>query len=199
MVEEESKALSYQHIQDIINNIPDLRLQAIIATQYSLAARAGELIQYQHENGITTQGLLKSNIEERTIIDPITKQKNEILVCTIPNFKNTKQAFKKPFIPKAEPFLYEPFKKWLQVCGEQVFDIKIRRYHYLVTTILPEGYASHALRHSRATHLVEEHNFDAYEIKQFLGHASLDTSSIYVQQDLSRTANKIKQGSEMNE
>ncbi|KKM92765.1 hypothetical protein LCGC14_1215060 [marine sediment metagenome] len=186
MVEEESKALSYGHIQDIINSISDLRLQAIIATQYSLAARAGELIQYQHENGITTQGLLKSNIEKR----------NGLLICTIPNFKNAKQPFKKPYITKAEPFLYNPFKKWLQVCQEQVFDIKIRRYHKLVSTILPEGYASHSLRHSRATHLAEQFKFNAYEIKQFLGHASLDTSSIYVQQDLSRTANKIKKGVE---
>ncbi len=186
MVAEETKALSYQHIQDIVNNIPDLRLQAIIATQYSLAARAGELIQYDHSNEITTQGLLKSNIEKR----------NNLLVCTIPNFKNSKQAFKKPYITKDEPFLYKPIKKWLDICGEQVFDIKIRRYHKLVTEILPEGYASHTLRHSRATHLAEQFKFNAYEIKQFLGHASLDTSSIYVQQDLSRTANKIKQGVE---
>lgn len=189
MVAEESKALNYQHIQDIINNIPDLRLQAIIAAQYSLAARAGELIQYDHSNGITTTGLLKSNIEER----------DELLVCTIPNFKNAKQPFKKPYITKDEPFLYKPFKKWLTICGEQVFDLKIRRYRQLVTTILPEGYASHTLRHSRATHLAEQFKFNAYEIKQFLGHASLDTSSIYVQQDLSRTANKIKKGSEMND
>ena len=186
MVAEESKALSYEHIQDIINNISDLRLQAIIAAQYSLAARAGELIQYPHTNGIQTQGLLKSNIEKR----------NGLLICTIPNFKNSKQPFKKPYITKDEPFLYKPFKKWLQECQEQVFDLKISRYRELVSTILPEGYASHSLRHSRATHLVEQFKFNAYEIKQFLGHASLDTSSIYVQQDLSRTANKIKQKKE---
>ncbi len=186
MVEEESKALSYQHIQDIIANIHDLRLQAIVATQYSLAARAGELIQYDHDNEITTHGLLKTNIEKR----------NDLLVCTIPNFKNAKQAFKKPYITKAESFLYKPIKKWLDICSEQVFDIKIRRYHKLVSTILPQGYASHSLRHSRATHLAEQFGFNAYEIKQFLGHASLDTSSIYVQQDLSRTANKIKKGVE---
>ena len=183
MVAEETKALSYEHVQDIINNIPDLRLQAMVATQYSLAARAGELIQYDHSNGITTQGLLKSNIEER----------NGLYLCKIPNFKNKKQAFKKPYLTKAEPFLYKPFQKWLSICGEQVFDIKIRRYRQLVSTILPSGHASHTLRHSRATHLAEQFNFNAYEIKQFLGHASLDTSSIYVQQDLSRTANKIKQ------
>ncbi len=183
MVEEETKALSYQHIQDIVNNIPDLRLQAMIATQYSLAARAGELIQYHHENQITTQGLLKTNIEKR----------NNLLICTIPNFKNAKQAFKKPFITQAEPFLYKPIKKWLDICGQQVFNIKIARYRELTTAILPKGYASHTLRHSRATHLAEQFKFNAYEIKQFLGHASLDTSSIYVQQDLSRTANKIKQ------
>ena len=186
MVAEESKALSYEHIQDIISNILDLRLQAMIATQYGLAARAGELIQYDHSNGITTQGLLKSNIEER----------NDLLVCTIPNFKNAKQPFKKPFISQREPFLYKPVKKWLNICGEQVFDIKISRYRHLISSILPTCYASHTLRHTRATDLVEQHDFDAYEIKQFLGHASLDTSSIYVQQDLSRTANKIKQGVE---
>lgn len=190
MVAEESKALSYQHIQDIVNNIPDLRLQAIIATQYALAARAGELIQYNHNNKTQTSGLLKTNIEKRK------EEGNNLLICTIPNFKNTKQKFKKPYITKAEPFLYNPIQKWLNICQEQVFDIKIRRYHKLVTTILPQGYASHSLRHSRATHLAEQFKFNAYEIKQFLGHASLDTSSIYVQQDLSRTANKIRKGVE---
>jgi len=40
-------------------------------------------------------------------------------------------------------------------------------------------------------------DFNAYEIKAFLGHARLDTSAIYVANDLSKSANKLERGLEL--
>ena len=62
----------------------------------------------------------------------------------------------------------------------------------MISEALPEGLASHCLRHSRASHLADVFKFNAYEIKAFLGHARLDTSAIYVSQDLSRSKDKIE-------
>lgn len=178
----EEKVLSYERIQEVIAGIFDMRVQAMVAVQYALGARAGELIQYRHKGGIETPGLLKSNIAER----------KGVWICSIPNFKNVKQQFKKPFITPKEEFVFKPFMEWLGLCGEQVFPLRISRYRQLVAEALPDGFASHSLRHSRATHLAEVFGFSAYEIKAFLGHARLDTSAIYVSQDLSRTADKME-------
>jgi len=176
------KEYSYPRIKYILSKIDSPRTKAMVATQYALASRAGELIQYTHTNGTETKGLLKSNINFH----------KGVYICNIPNFKNLKQGFKKPYISPKEKFLYEPFKEWLDMCDEQVFPIRISRYRQLVDAVLPDGFSSHSLRHSRATHLAEVFGFNAYEIKAFLGHARLDTSAIYVARDLSRSANKLE-------
>lgn len=179
-----SKVISYKRIQGIINDIPELRTRAMVAAQYGLAARAGELIRYTHSDDRVTPGLLLSNIEQR---------KDGRLYCTIPNFKNARLNFKTPCIVQSEGFLFEPVVKWLGYCGEQVFPLRISRYRQLVAGALPDGLASHALRHSRATHLAEIFGFSAYKIKAFLGHARLDTSALYVEQDLGRAGDKIEE------
>jgi len=197
---EKTKALSYPHIKEVVESIADARTKAMVVTQYALAARAGELIHYRHfkterrrdENGKLyifrrefkkeTPGLLKENIET-------SKGR---FICTIPNFKTSKQAYRRPFITPKEEFVYRPFKNWLDSCGNQVFNVRISRYRQLVAEALPEGFSSHCLRHSRATHLAQIFNFSAFEIKNFLGHSSLNTSAIYVSQDLSRSAAKME-------
>lgn len=180
------KELSYPRIKHIIASVPDLRVKAMVAVQYGLAARAGELVAYTHTNGSETPGLLKSNI---------VKQKG-VYACAIPNFKNAKQLFKKPYISPKEEFLFEPFKEWVNASGEQVFPLRISRYRKLVDDVLPDGFSTHALRHSRATHLAEMFGFSAYQIQAFLGHARLDTSAIYVARDLSRSKNLLEAGLE---
>jgi len=195
----EEKLFSYKEMQEIIPTIPRLRTRAMVACQYGLAARAGELVRYTHVDRRTdkeimeskcipwepfeTSGLLQSNIEQR----------EGKLVFSIPNFKNKRMGFKKPYIIEEEVFLFEPIVKWLGYTNEQVFPIRISRFRQLVDAALPNGFSSHALRHSRATHLAEVFGFNAYEIKAFLGHARLDTSAIYVSKDLSRSAGKIKE------
>jgi len=180
------KELSYPRIKHIIATTPDPRTKAMIATQYGLAARAGELVSYTHTDDSESPGLLKANI---------VKQKG-VYVCNIPNFKNVKKIFKKPYISPKEEFLFKPFKDWLKDCGDQVFPLRVSRYRKLVADALPEGFASHSLRHSRATHLAEIFGFNAYQIQAFLGHARLDTSAIYVAADLTRSSKLLEAGLE---
>jgi integrase len=180
---EKTKVISYEKIKEIVNSIASPRLSAMVAVQYGLAARAGELITYQHTSQKQTPGLLKSNIT----------QVGGVWICPIPNFKNAKQEFKRPYISPKEDFIFRPFKFWFDQCDEQVFDLRVARWRELVKGVLPLGLASHSLRHSRATHLAEVFGFSAFEIKAFLGHARLDTSAIYVHQDLSKSAGKIEE------
>lgn len=180
---EKSKVISYERIKEIIARIDEPRLRAMVAVQYALGARAGELIQYHHVDGRDTPGLLKSNIT----------QVGGVWVCPIPNFKNSSREFKRPYISPKETFLFEPFKAWFDQSGEQLFELHIARWRQLVKSALPSGFASHSLRHSRATHLVEMFGFSAFEIQGFLGHAWLNTSATYVHQDLSKSAGKIEE------
>tara|TARA_R100000789_G_scaffold28978_1_gene32424 strand:+ start:823 stop:1452 length:630 start_codon:yes stop_codon:yes gene_type:complete len=184
--------LQYQTIKQIIERQTDKRAKLFLAMQYALASRCGELLPYQHykTNKQTHQlelahesfGLKKENIYK-------TKG---VWVCEIPNFKNSNQTFKKPFIIPEEEFIFQPFIEWYESDQKHFSDVRERMYRIIVSSCLPFDNASHILRHSRATHLSEIFGFSAYEIKDFLGHANLQTSSVYVHTDLTRMAEKMK-------
>ena len=56
---------------------------------------------------------------------------------------------------------------------------------------LPEHIHPHMIRHSKATHLLDE-GVDLYEIKMFLGHASIETTQIYATPDLGKIKEDIE-------
>ncbi len=58
---------------------------------------------------------------------------------------------------------------------------------------LPEHIHPHMIRHSNATHLLDE-SVDLYEIKIFLGHASIETTQIYATPDLGKIKEDIEKG-----
>lgn len=57
--------------------------------------------------------------------------------------------------------------------------------------VLPEHIHPHMIRHSKATHLLDE-GVDLYEIKMFLGHASIETTQIYATPDLGKIKEDIE-------
>ncbi len=177
-----NKLIEFKDMPSLLAGITNIRTKAMVATQYALAARAGELVEYRHRDGRITHGLLKSNIV----------LKDGVWYCSIPNFKNPKLTNKLPYLLPLETWVFEPIKNWLDICGERVFDLKVAQFRFLVDKALPEGFSSHALRHSRLTHLVTEYGFNAYEIQMFAGHARLETSTRYVHVDLSGSAKKME-------
>lgn len=157
------------------SHIP-LEARALIAFQYSAAARIGELLEYRHTDGTVSRGIQKSNI---FVSDSLIK-------WVQPNFKSKKEKTKEVIVFKEEGVLFHVILDWLSHSGEQVFTLHQSRARELVQKFL-RPYSSHALRHSRATHLAEIYDFNAYEIRDALGHTELGMSAHYVS-----TANRHK-------
>lgn len=164
--------IPYKEVEQLIFDIPELRIRAMVAIQYGTGSRIGELITYTHhladKSFFETHGLLKKNIIEH----------DTYYEFIMPAFKNPKTNVKNSLIVKREKFLIEPIMQWLESCPEQVFGLRQSRARQLIKEYT--GYSSHYFRHSRAQHLVDIFNFNAYELKDALAHAALDTSVAYV-------------------
>jgi len=177
------RALTYNQIKDLIlYKIMPLRIKALIATQYGTGARIGEILPYKNNKGIMFPGLQKADIEN----------KEGYYLFRLPNFKNAKKKFKEVGIPKEkEAWLLQPILMWINQCSkETLFSFHERRARELIK--VNAGFSSHYLRHSRATHLAQIFNYNAYEIQQTLGHSKLDTSQIYVDSRLEDRMKKME-------
>lgn len=64
-------------------------------------------------------------------------------------------------------------------------------YHKIHPNVLPKQIHPHMIRHAKATHLLNE-GVDLYEIKMFLGHASVETTQIYATPDLGKVKADIE-------
>jgi len=53
-----------------------------------------------------------------------------------------------------------------------------------------KGYSAHSFRHSFATHLVEA-GVDLFKVQRLMGHASLDTTKIYINFNSSQMAKAV--------
>ncbi len=119
-----------------------------------------------------TRGLLKSNFN----IQP-----NKIS-WDMPNFKAKSKQTKNPFVLKKEMggLLYVVIKKWLEGCGEAVFEIGEKTARNLIKkAIFP--LSSHSLRKSRGTHLVEVFGYNVYDVMVTLGHTTISSGLFYVE------------------
>ncbi len=180
-----SKLIPYDDIKRIIIEAHGW-MKAYLALQYASASRMGELIAYTHrfktKANRKTDGLLKKNFN-------LTENYIE---WKIPQFKRGKNSVKECFVLKEEEWLYEIIKAWLEICKEQVLPYKIAWSNYTLNGYLRQfGYTTHDLRHSRATHLVTKYGYGAFEIKDLLGHAKLESSAVYVHQ--TRMKEKIQE------
>jgi len=188
--------LEYDEILDLLkpSNPMPFRTRSLITFQYASSSRIGELLDYDHtlvspketkeekayyqkhpegRNYIHTHtnGLLKSNI----FIGP------KRISWKMPNFKtkNKNKQFKEPFVLKEENLLWRIITKWLSMCGEQVFELRESRARQLVREQL-KPYSSHILRKSRGTHLANIFGYNSYDIRDALGHVSLESGTHYI-------------------
>ena len=167
--------IEYQKLAQILTQTPDIRTKALIAFQYASGCRIGELLPYNHKDGHTTNGLLKRNIEE--IDTPIGKR----LSWQIPNFKVKKvtRITKIGWVYEQETEIFQAIKQWLAVCSEQVFELREARARELIRNALGK-YPSHTLRRSRGTQLVNDYGLSAYDVMEYLGHTSLESTRYYI-------------------
>lgn len=192
------------------NSYVAARTQALMAFQYVLGCRSGELVPYLHpahtnKKGFTrpafmTVGLLKSQIREYPTHWEIT----------IPNFKQEKNNIKVHY--KTGIISKNPEEKWLSdICFgwlpyspyDIVFPLAPITARLTVSEALHSlgkelksnsnnrWVASHHLRDSRADHLYKLKNFSLVEIKETLGHSSLATTSVYLGSDIAERVKKL--------
>lgn len=190
----EIKHFTYEEIQELVKMPMPWRVRSLITFQYASGARVGELLEYTHRRtSEITKGILKSNIQ-------VNKEEG-VIEWAMPNFKvkNEAKKTKFPFVLKQEKLFWNIIMIWLngskkhgvEPCGEQVFEFKQVRARQLIKKEIVnyarktgkwhfKDYASHALRRSRGTHLVEKFGYNAYEVMEALGHSKLQSGISYV-------------------
>lgn len=192
-------AIPYDTIKNIIENCSDSRTRALLAYQYGLGTRAGELAkEYTHylnsyflkpqdkrrpkKDVVNTQGIRLDDIEVL----------NDIIRVRRPNFKQHK---KNPsIVPQWVGFVLRDNEEWLfarlyqwfynrKNTGEEfLFDLKRSRIMGLIDEELKKYnplWSSHWLRHSRATH-IGYLTGDPMAVNKLLGHARMETSMKYI-------------------
>lgn len=60
-----------------------------------------------------------------------------------------------------------------------------------ISGLAKKGYSAHSFRHSFATHLIES-GANLFKVQRLLGHASLDTTKIYINFNSSQMAKAIE-------
>jgi site-specific recombinase XerD len=187
------EAIPYERIKQIVLGCGNQRTQALLAFQYGLGTRAGELaMDYLHSykkfrsksnkviQKVTTIGVKRSDV----------LLSNEIIYISRPNFKQKRRSkldditkHKSFILIKQEKWLADIILAWLNSSKEDyIFNIRRSRICFLIDKELKQydsRFSSHWLRHSRATH-IGELTEDPMAVKELLGHARIDTSMKYV-------------------
>lgn len=176
------KALSVDQAIHIVNNINDLsncswvgkRDQALFMLLYSVGLRISEALSLN-------QGVLK-----RDQLRVLGKGQKERLTPLIPQVRDCLLNYLAlcPFPKGDHHALFYGVRG-----GRLVARIAQRQIqHYRELTQLPDTATPHAMRHSCATHLIENSD-DIRAVQELLGHSSLSTTQIYTQIDQKKMMN----------
>jgi len=68
--------------------------------------------------------------------------------------------------------------------------VNLLKMYFALSGLKKKGYTAHSFRHSFATHLVEA-GVDLFKVQKLLGHASLDTTKIYINFNSSQMAKAV--------
>ena len=69
--------------------------------------------------------------------------------------------------------------------------VNIINYYLKASGLESKGYTTHSFRHSFATHLIES-GVDIFKVQRLLGHASLDSTKIYINFNSSQMARAVE-------
>lgn len=189
------RVVEYRELKEGIQGIEDRRARGLCSIMYATASRIGELLPYNHKYKIIERGQWTGQyrkeetggLERKAVLlgpDGVT--------VTLNNFKNKKRIEKDTFISnKRELWLCELIEDYVAHSTPGVlFPFKRNTGMALIKEAL--GITSHTLRHSRLTHLVRHFGLGNYEIKAIAGHASLETSAVYVHLDIADLKRKLE-------
>lgn len=141
------EVLSYEFVQETLNEIVSPRNKALCAILYGTGARINEVLKLRKQNFEEREGhLLISLFTEKNKLHPIR---------TIPI------SFKR------EPWLIEPIQNYLRVCSEQLFSFSDRTVRKITHKYF--GCHPHWFRHSRTTHLISIFNAHPEKIRLWMG------------------------------
>jgi len=197
---EKAEVIPYGVLKNVIVSCSDKRTQALMAFQYGMANRVGEIAKkYRHKKQRrvkkTGKMVLLGTFWTAGIKREQFVETKDGLEWESPNFKNAKNKYKRAWILKREKWLYDILKARLEEReGEEfLFEIGVSRCRQLVDKELkkhkPE-WRSHCLRHSRATHIADLTG-DPFVVKEVLGHARLETSARYINIAKARLKEKL--------
>lgn len=189
------RELSYGEVRELIdrarvsspNFANALSLTAYVAIQYATAARVSEV-----------GALRRKDVQER----------EDMYIFRLVNRKNKKQPVKYVPVLKAEKWLAEIISDYLKVydalkkqieknynpakCEDSLWIMKSETARKYIRVKL--GINSHALRHSRLTHLATIFDMDLFSLQRIAGHARADTTIIYVHKKTQDIVRKMKEG-----
>lgn len=159
--------LTYQQIQESLE-IHDMRDRAIMETLYSCGLRASELVGLNLDD-------VDFNRDEVKIQGKGSKER------IVPLGEKAKEAMKRylDVRPSIKGHHLTP-SLFLNYRGKRLTTRSLQRIvrKYLVRVARAQGTNPHILRHSFATHLLEN-GADLRAVQELLGHASLSTVQIY--------------------
>ena len=184
--------IPYERVRAIIEKAPDLRTRAFMALMYSTGCRIGEICRnYQHyykvykteRKGEYTRRVFQKTTKEIThgMRRQDITQNARALYIILPNFKFKSMKNKRAYISKkAEGWLCVIILAYLQTVPENGYLFNFTRANAYRILKKSWPYTTHSFRYSRSMHLYYDMDIGLYEIKDQLGHASLNTLTSYL-------------------
>ncbi|MGI9530963.1 site-specific tyrosine recombinase/integron integrase [Lutimonas sp.] len=156
--------LSKQEVIDLLRNTRNLKHKAVLALLYSSGLRIGELINLE---------LNDIDVDRRQIFIRNGKGRKDRYVIMAESFRQLFQNYLMTYKPKR--FFVEGQKE-----GEQYTPTSIRQFLKRACKLarINKKVTPHTLRHSYATHLLEQ-GVDLRYIQELLGHSRPETTMIY--------------------
>jgi len=157
------EVLSRAEIKKILMNIKNKKHQLLIALSYGAGLRVSEVINLKVKD---------INLEELTIHLRQAKGKKDRLTIFPEKLKNSLQAATNGKIDCGYIFVSERGGKLTDRTAQKIF------YTALKKAGIKKPASFHSLRHSFATHLLEN-GVDVRYVQELLGHANIRTTQIY--------------------
>ena len=158
--------LSTDQISVLLNSIQNIKHKAIIALFYGTGLRLGEL------RSLEMSQIYRADLQIKVVAGKGNKDRFTILPKTILPLL---EQYWKTYKPKH--FLFEGQKPNVSMNDRSI-------QHAIRKSMIEAGlekykFSAHFLRHSFATHLLDNGN-DIHTIKELLGHSKIETTMIYL-------------------